>query len=334
MMKSNNKRLQFLDISKGIGMMMIVWMHIWGNRPNGFTPPEMLNNFIVSIYVPLFFVLSGYLIKLEFLDIKKEICKKTISLLRPFAVMYLFSFVSSFFLNVVGFGVKHEFMWDNIFNVVYSKTFFNGPLWFLLSLYWGFVIFYAIIWISRSKEMIMALLSLVVGCVGFYLHKLDITLPFFIGPGLVASPLLVCGYFTRKYIGNFLIGNRCLTVVTVLVGFAIFATFRTGMSMQNNSYGGFYLLFLLSVFGGSIMVLSVSMLTERWLSFVGYWGKYSLVVLCFHNFVLIPIAKIAGVIIHQPIMWALCTFCIIYAAFLVVIPFISKTCPLFFNIKK
>lgn len=33
-----NKRIQFLDISKGIGMMMIVWMHIWGNKPIGFTP--------------------------------------------------------------------------------------------------------------------------------------------------------------------------------------------------------------------------------------------------------------------------------------------------------
>ena len=35
-----NKRIQFLDISKGIGMMMIVWMHIWGNKPIGFTPPN------------------------------------------------------------------------------------------------------------------------------------------------------------------------------------------------------------------------------------------------------------------------------------------------------
>ena len=36
------KRLKFLDISKGIGMMMIVWMHVWGNKPSGFTPPRIV----------------------------------------------------------------------------------------------------------------------------------------------------------------------------------------------------------------------------------------------------------------------------------------------------
>lgn len=328
-----NKRLGFLDVSKGIGMMMIVWMHIWGNRPNGFIPP-LLNNFIVSIYVPLFFILSGYLIKFKDFDIKKEIYKKTKSLLRPFFVMYIFSFVSSFFLYLVGISVKHEFVWNNLFNIVYSKTFFNGPLWFLLSLYWGFLIFYYIVWISHKKEITVAFLSLSVGCIGFYLHKFDITLPFFIGPGLVATPLLFIGYFIKKYLGSFLINNKKNAVASMFIGIVVFAVFRTSMSVQNNQYSGFYLLFLLSVFGGSIMVICFSVLAERWLSFIGHWGKYSLVILCFHNFVLIPVSKMVGNIIYQPIMWALFTFIIVYIAFLFIIPLVSKTCPLLFNIKR
>lgn len=83
-MTEANKRIQFLDISKGIGMMMIVWMHIWGNKPTEFASPELINGFISSIYVPIFFTLSGYLIKIDTLCIKKEIRKKTKSLLKPF----------------------------------------------------------------------------------------------------------------------------------------------------------------------------------------------------------------------------------------------------------
>lgn len=44
-MTKANKCLQFLDIAKDIGMMMILWMHIWDNKPIEFTP-EFINYFI------------------------------------------------------------------------------------------------------------------------------------------------------------------------------------------------------------------------------------------------------------------------------------------------
>lgn len=39
MIEANKKRLTYVDIGKGLGMMMIVWMHVWGNNTYGFTPP-------------------------------------------------------------------------------------------------------------------------------------------------------------------------------------------------------------------------------------------------------------------------------------------------------
>ena len=53
-MTKANKCLQFLDIAKDIGMMMILWMHIWDNKPIEFTP-EFINYFISTPYRPLFF---------------------------------------------------------------------------------------------------------------------------------------------------------------------------------------------------------------------------------------------------------------------------------------
>lgn len=293
-MTEANKRIQFLDISKGIGMMMIVWMHIWGNKPTEFASPELINGFISSIYVPIFFTLSGYLIKIDTLCIKKEIRKKTKSLLKPFVVVYFISFIISFFLSLVDFETKHEFVWDNILNPIYSKTFFNGPLWFLLSLYWGFLLFYFIVVISRRQDFSIIFLSFVIGCIGFYIHRWEITLPLFMGPSLVACPLLTMGYLIKKYISNYWQDKKWTVVISLLTGFLLLAIFGISISMQNNHYEGFYLLFLLSVFGGTIMVLCLSILNERWLKFAAYWGKFSLVILCFHNFILIPTAKIFG----------------------------------------
>lgn len=39
MMETTKQRLMYIDVAKGIGMSMIVWMHIWGNNTFGFSPP-------------------------------------------------------------------------------------------------------------------------------------------------------------------------------------------------------------------------------------------------------------------------------------------------------
>ena len=316
-------------------MIMIVWMHVWGNRPSDFTPPyclELLNSLISSIYVPLFFVLSGYLSKPDTFSFRHEMLKKTKSLLLPFVVMYLISFLTSFALHLVGFEPKHVFVWGNLLNVVYSKTFFNGPLWFLLALFWAFLLFYASVLLCRRNIFASALLTLAVGCLGFYLDRLGITLPLFMGPGLVACPLLMVGFLTRRYVSKFIEG-RWLKVGFVLSGTLLFICFKCSMSMQNNVYSGSYTSFLLSTFGGTIAILCLSMLAERLLGAVEYWGKYSLVVLCFHNFVLIPAGKVLALFVNVPTVWAIATFVVVYVAFLAIIPLVKRFCPALFNIK-
>ena len=333
MIEVSKKRLKFLDDAKGLGMMMIVWMHIWGNNTFEFAPPELLNSYITGIYVPLFFVLSGYLVRIERVNIENDIKKKVKSVLRPFLVVYLFSFISSFILFVMGIGTKHDFEWGNVFNPIFSKSFFNGPLWFLLALFWAFVFFYTIITLCRGKAHIISIASLAFGCIGFYLSRTGVTLPLFMGQGAVACPMLMMGCMIKKYIGDQLVKNKWLATSVLFLGILIYVLLRMGISMHDNAYNGFYLQFLFGVLGGSMAVLCFTIIFEKWLPFVEYWGKYSLVVLCFHNFVLIPCARIAGKLIHQPIIWALATFLVVYLCFKFIIPVISKYTQSLFNIK-
>lgn len=333
MTEANKARLRFLDNAKGLGMMMIVWMHIWGNNTFGF-PPQFVNSYITSIYVPLFFVLSGYLIRVGNISLKRDMAKKAKSILRPFAVVYLFSFMVSYLLSFAGIGVKHSFEWRNILNPLYSKTFFNGPIWFLLALFWAFAFFYTIVKISRGKTPYIIIGALALGGIGFYLSRWGVTLPLFMGQGFVACPMLMMGWAIKKYIGAQIVELRWKTFLFLCAGLLLYVCFRTGVSMQENSYGGYYLPFLIGVFGGAAAILGFSILLEKCLPFAEYWGKYSLVVLCLHNYVLIPCTKITGKCVHHSLLWALVTFAIVYLCFLVIIPLISRYIPSLFNIKR
>lgn len=334
MTEASKARLTYVDIGKGLGMMMIVWMHIWGNNAYGFTPPHLLNWNICKIYVPLFFVLSGYLISVDVEDYKAAVMKKVKSILRPFAVMYVLSFVASFILSLLGIGSKHAFAWTNFFNPLLSKTFFNGPLWFLLALFWAFFLLFTIIKACRGKVLLLILVSVAIGCVGFYLGRMKVTLPLFMGQGFVGCPMLIIGYLIKKYIGRHFLGNKLLTFGMAVVGLLLFVAFSSSLSMQDNAYDGMYPLFLLGVTGGSVMFISLSVLLEKYLPFAAYWGRYSLVVLCLHNFILIPVTQVVAKFIHLSAVWAITTFIIVYLAFLVVIPLVIKFAPSLFNIKK
>ena len=52
------KRIEWIDIAKGIGIILVVIGHI--------SQIEVLNDIIYSFHMPLFFIISGYLYKRKF----------------------------------------------------------------------------------------------------------------------------------------------------------------------------------------------------------------------------------------------------------------------------
>lgn len=268
------------------------------------------------------------------MDYREAVKKKVKSILSPFAVMYVISFITSFVLSLLGIGSKHAFAWINFFNPLFSKTFFNGPLWFLLALFWAFILFYSLEKLCREKELPLILSTMTVGCVGFYLNRLGITLPLFMGQGLVGCSMLMIGFLIKKYIGKYFTSSKLLTLGIGLVGIILFVEFSSSLSMQDNAYEGVYPLFLIGIIGGSVMFISFSLLLERHLPFAAYWGRYSLVVLCLHNFILIPSTRVVSHFVHNSALWSIITFIIVYLVFLAIIPLTAKFAPSLFNIKK
>ena len=83
------KRILWLDIAKGIGIILMVLGH------TGL--PSMINNWIFSFHMPLFFIISGILFNpSRYVSSIKFIQKRVLTLLLPYLI---FSSIVLFFSN-------------------------------------------------------------------------------------------------------------------------------------------------------------------------------------------------------------------------------------------
>lgn len=108
MYQSGNKRLNYIDAAKGIGILLVVLGHHIQGKPE-------LIHWIYSFHMPLFFILTGYLEHRnqadhrQSADLRSYIRKKAAALLWPY---YTFSAVN--------------FLWITAFCLIYCP--FSGDL--------------------------------------------------------------------------------------------------------------------------------------------------------------------------------------------------------------
>lgn len=111
MTKSN--RIEEVDISKGIGMVLVITGHLCVS--------VSLRNFIYSFYMPLFFILSGVVYNVARTRTRKAIqIKKILTEYIEWSGIYLvFDYIVRY--GVEGTRTKHE-LWNE---VVYTISFYG-----------------------------------------------------------------------------------------------------------------------------------------------------------------------------------------------------------------
>ena len=205
-------RYAFVDLAKGICIMLVVWHHVastWGLE----TYP--LKEAVSLFRMPLYFFLSGLFFKeyAGFLDFAR---RKVNKLLIPFAFFFvvlccIFPFVLHYF-NLranPGAAVWYSFVW--------KQNFPNIPVWFLLSLFWTNLIFYGLYLASkkfpaRRATAALVALSVAVGLAGFFLGRYNIKLPLFWASSMAVIPYFCAGHIAfRTFVaqGSAGIGELC-----------------------------------------------------------------------------------------------------------------------------
>jgi len=146
------ERNDVVDIAKGIGILAVILMHI--------TPMPLLP----SIFMPLFFFISGFFAPLKEGDFYSCLNKKTKSLLIPFyTYIILFGIIAYLFgnLNLIDEDF-HFFNWLSVQRALYESLLFQpyipwiGQFWFVGVLWQAFIIWFLlrdiIVWALKSKK--------------------------------------------------------------------------------------------------------------------------------------------------------------------------------------
>lgn len=276
---SQSKRIEFIDLAKGICIILVVMGHC--GCPINIPGYEIVR-------MPLYFILSGLFFK-DYGGFINLLVKKANKLLVPFIFFYLLGCVCYYALKWFAPSLLVTSA-EGILDVFNNRQFFNGPIWFLLCLFWCNLIFCLLSLYVRSDLWRVAS-TCIIGAVGWYLGHIDIFLPLYFDVALTALPFFVFGYYLKRT--NLLYPNGLdrynLLFALLLWGIAYLITLFADqrLSLHFNKIVGWttYVVAILSV----MSILFLCKAVKR-LPFVSYVGRYSIVLLCVHHMIYRPVS--------------------------------------------
>ena len=287
------KRIEYIDIARGIGILLVVMGH------NDFAVVSpFVYKLIYSFHMPLFFFLSGYFINpsIQFWSFFK---KRFNSLLKPyFFTIFLIYFVSVSF-GKMGFQTAIGRIIKSLYGAGYYIDWVQ--LWFLPHLFvvslYAFV-FYAVVAKINSRLVRWLILLLTLGLASlflktFYPFSLPIFgkeyelfgLPFSLDLVLLSGFFFILGSEARHITSDELFGNIFFLIGTGAAVILLNAFFSARIDFNTRLYESF-LINTLEAVVGILFILALSRQIElrtQWLSSLfKYFGKISLILLLFH----------------------------------------------------
>ena len=294
------KRIEFVDLAKGICIMLVVLLHVLGDMSG--VVIKIMNLF----RMPLYFVLSGLFFK-TYDGLIPFFKKKTNKLLIPFFFVFFFIVVPTTILLDLKTGA--EITWDSVFLDDNGKLNLgiDGAIWFLLCLFLINLFFYVIFLLSKRNLITIIILSCFCGIAGYLLNVKNQYLLVWMDSALTSMPFFMLGYVMRKHTSvlnedfsrkDYLLSIAALLVLLLVYGFNEYCGTNV-IEFARNEYNIHLLSLYLGGMAGTLLVFLFSKYFGH-LPIVSYIGRYSIVVLLTHLLYLFVIRNLLYQVgIHQ-----------------------------------
>ena len=270
------KRIEYIDLAKGICIILVVLMHF---------VPEIGKKYAIltCLRMPLYYCLSGLFFK-DYGKFKNFLLKKSDRLLIPFIAWYIISY-GIYYLRVITIGhPEHVFHPADLF---LDTEFYNGSIWFLLSLFWCNLLFFLINKIT-TNEIIRISFVIIIAAGGYLWSMADYNNFLYIGSSMMGLPFF---YFGRTLFDYKIIFNSPSKRQDYITAF-IAALVLTGIFIiqEETSHATFY---LNKIDGGNpvqfyicgFCCITLALLFCKWIKkipFVSFLGRFSIIVLLTH----------------------------------------------------
>lgn len=334
------KRLDFLDVAKGIGIILVLMGHSSGFLFGG--------HYITAFYMAMFFLVAGYVYHPSGRGYKEKAGKRLKRILVPYFGYNALLFGYYLAKNLVAGDFDLEEMLTAIAGIFYSRNYFwvgldeniyffkllNDPVWFLTAMCTASLIFYAVVdkclgnW--KACGYICSILLLAAAALDFS----AVLLPW----SLDSAPLFAFFMIVGALLGREELFQKKYTAAQWLfmaVAFGLSILLRAWNGKTNLSvrvYGNIPVLnvFLVAVIGviGSVAFVWISKalcrvkLLESLLAFV---GRNTLVIMALHMAVFQLEDKAAGLLlgeaVSRPVVYGCCCVMKIVGALLLCIGF-------------
>lgn len=286
----NTKRLGYLDMAKGIGIILVVAGH------SGLVSENLLT-WLASFHMPLFFIISGMLLlhkKEEDKNYGESIKKKAKGILLP----YLYFSIIYMVINVL-YIFRHPelFTWDIILTNVLETTSLYGisVLWFLPALFLGEAVFLFLR--KHTSHPVTILVSIALGALAIWLKGIyNASFPMeadrvvtWLGYLLqammrvgVAVLFLAIGYYTYA-----LMQKRSLSRLTSAIAAVVLFAVNICLAFFNGRVDLHFLVFnnpfvyMLAAFSGTMAVILLCKALPEWKGLT-FLGENSLVIMATH----------------------------------------------------
>lgn len=347
-------RIVWVDILRGISMLLIVYGHIIIHCDK-LSP---LNKYIMSFHVPIFFMISGFIFSVkENTKYKDFIWKKFKRIMIPYFVFgFLFLIPFILFGNGLGAMLDRESeinIFKNIFGIFYGNGHDgllrqNSSLWFLPCIFVTQQIFYFVEKLNEKykngskKIFIYSLTTIIALVLGFVSYSIPhIRLPWGIDVAIVLSFFFAIGkiinllydkWKDKKY-------NKLIGIVLLIVGYILSAP-NTAVSCMNHEYGNYWLFAISAV----VTSLGFIFFIQGWKKnrILEYIGNNTIGILIFHKLVIVLFQTKLGIIstnlLHGNIIIQIAISLVVLvlsvASCLIPIEILKRFCPILIGEKR
>lgn len=296
-MENNEQRLKYIDIAKGIAIIVVVMSHV------GYY--NLFSAYIGQCYIQMFFLITGYVMaqsKSITAKSKKEfLCIRAQRLLRPYIFYNCIIMVCYIPLAKINGEMSISFFVTNIIGIFYARKSWvypyvnaenslmslgNSPMWYLPCAFVSNFLLYSIVkikkWGGGELTVIWGLF-----CIAYIFGKSPILMPWSLDIVPVACIFMLVGYWLKKLgiLEKLASKNSRIIIILFILLYILLVSFDTGVNLSIREYGGSIILSCLIGIIGSIILLLFCLMIEniKWIYLIfGEIGKNTIPILGLH----------------------------------------------------
>lgn len=288
--KSNPGREQWIDVAKGIGILLVIAGHTFymeAIRP------------IYAFHLPLFFLLSGLVFNQQkYASAKVLFPAKARQLLKPWAIMWTISLLICLMIPAWRANLDIHIMLRE-FHTTMTNNVQNSSLWYLLCLFTMYVIFFFVNKIPRNRYTIgvMVVLALALPWMRNAETSLlksicdmpDNRLPFKIDSALVGLVFFCIGAWLPDVVRKFVKRDWPWWLLALSAGAALLVAYLDSpINIQHIILGKYKLLFYPVALSGiaAVMMISYKIASsspEKVRDLFAFYGRNSLLIFGFQT---------------------------------------------------